>query len=139
MRIIQFIAGVITGIAILAVEQPALSQDNAASPQQYPAADAPKVAAAALALLKWAPILVPLEHFTFRADIIFDHVLPSGQKLQLSATENVALQRPSGLYVEWSGDLGDRQFWYDGKSATLYDPDTPFYRPRQRHQKLMEY
>ena len=26
-----------------------------------------------------------------------------------------------------SGDLGDRQFWYDGKSVTLYDPATPFY------------
>jgi hypothetical protein len=54
-------------------------------------------------------------------------VLPSGQKLQYSASEDVALQRPSRLYVEWSGDLGDRQFWYDGKSVTLYDPATPFY------------
>ena len=34
---------------------------------------------------------------------------------------------PGGLYVEWSGDLGDRQFWYDGKSIILYDPATPFY------------
>lgn len=65
--------------------------------------------------------------FTFHADIIFDHVLPSGQKLQFSAAEDVALQRPGGLYVEWSGDLGDRRFWYDGKSVTLYDPSTPFY------------
>jgi hypothetical protein len=54
-------------------------------------------------------------------------VLPSGQKLQYSASEDVALQRPGRLYVEWSGDLGDRQFWYDGKSVTLYDPATPFY------------
>lgn len=29
--------------------------------------------------------------------------------------------------MEWSGYLGDRQFWYDGKSVTLYDPATPFY------------
>ena len=67
------------------------------------------------------------EQFTFHADITFDHVLPSGQKLQFTASEDVALQRPGGLYVEWSGDLGDRQFWYDGKSLTLYDPATPFY------------
>jgi hypothetical protein len=65
--------------------------------------------------------------FTFHADVTFDHVLPSGQKLQYEAAEDVALQRPGGLYVEWSGDLGDRQFWYDGKSVTLYDPSTPFY------------
>ena len=67
------------------------------------------------------------EQFTFHADITFDHVLPSGQKLQYSASEDVALQRPGRLYVEWSGDLGDRQFWYDGKSVTLYDLATPFY------------
>jgi hypothetical protein len=54
-------------------------------------------------------------------------VLPSGQKLQFSAAEEVVLKRPGGLYVEWSGDLGDRQFWYDGKSITLYDPSTVFY------------
>jgi hypothetical protein len=65
--------------------------------------------------------------FTFHADITFDHVLPSGEKVQYSATEDVALQRPGRLYVEWSGDLGERRFWYDGSSVTLYDPATPFY------------
>lgn len=65
--------------------------------------------------------------FTFHADVAFDHVLPSGQKLQFSAKEDVALQRPNRLYVEWSGGLGDRQFWYDGTSITLYDLATPFY------------
>lgn len=67
------------------------------------------------------------DQFTFHADITFDHVLPSGQKLQYSASEDVALQRPGGLFVEWSSDLGDRQFWYDGKTVTLFDPATPFY------------
>jgi hypothetical protein len=67
------------------------------------------------------------DQFTFHADVSFDHVLPSGQKLQYSAAEDVVLQRPARLYVEWRGDLGDRQFWYDGKSITLYDPATPFY------------
>src|SRR5271155_2522447 len=65
--------------------------------------------------------------FTFHADVTLDHVLPSGQKLQFSAAEEVVLQRPGRLYVEWNGDLGARQFWYDGKSVTLYDPATPFY------------
>jgi hypothetical protein len=67
------------------------------------------------------------EQFTFHADITFDHVLPSDQKLQYAASEDVALRRPGEPYVEWSSDLGDRQFWYDGKSVTLYDPATPFY------------
>ena len=55
--------------------------------------------------------------FTFHADIAFDHVLPSGQRLQYSASEDVALQRPGGS-VEWSGDLDNRQFWYDGTAVT---------------------
>lgn len=88
----------------------------------------PSVAASAGQLLKqMGAYLGSAEQFTFRADITFEHVLPSGQKLQFSATENVALQRPNGLYVEWNGNLGDRQFWYDGQKVTIYDPDAGFY------------
>jgi hypothetical protein len=89
---------------------------------------APAVAERADWLLRqMAEYVGSAQQFTFRADITFDHVLPSGQKVQFSAAEDVALQRPGGLYVEWSGDLGDRQFWYDGNSVTLYDPSSPFY------------
>jgi len=93
-----------------------------------PANTTPVVAEQADQLLKqMAAYIGSAEHFTFHADITFDHVLPSGQKLQFSSSEDVALQRPGLLYVEWTGDLGDRQFWYDGRSVTLFDPSTPFY------------
>jgi hypothetical protein len=109
----------------------AAAQNRPAAPSAPPAAAsaaAPAVAEQADRLLKeMAAYIGSAEQFTFHADITFDHVLPSGQKLQFSATEEVALRRPRGLYVEWSGDLGDRQFWYDGKSITLYDPSTVFY------------
>lgn len=89
---------------------------------------APAVAAQADMLLReMAEYVGSAQQFTFHADITFDHVLPSGQKLQFAAAEDVALQRPGRLYVGWSGDLGNRQFWYDGKTVTLYDPSTPFY------------
>ena len=107
------------------------AQNSPAFPSAPPAAAisaAPAVAEQADQLLKQMGAYIgSAEQFTFHADITFDHVLPSGQKLQFSATEDVALQRPGRLYVEWSGDLGDRQFWYDGTSITLYDPATPFY------------
>lgn len=64
---------------------------------------------------------------SFSADVVFDHVLPSGQKVQFAAREDVALERPGKLYVNWSGDLGARRFWYDGQTVTLNDPATPFY------------
>ena len=66
-------------------------------------------------------------HFTFEAEVAMDVVLPSGQKLQHEAATRIALSRPDGLYVEQSGPLGSRIFWYDGKRVTLFDPQTGFY------------
>ncbi len=86
------------------------------------------MSAAADRLLKqMSAYLGSADQFTFHADIVFDHVLPSGQKLQYAASQDVALQRPGRLYVEWGSDLGNRQFWYDGTSVTLYEVGSPFY------------
>jgi hypothetical protein len=118
-------------ITALASAPGATAQNRPAAPNGPPAAAnaaAPAVAEQADGLLKELGAYIgSAEQFTFHADITFDHVLPSGQRLQFSAAEDVALRRPHGLRVEWSGDLGDRQFWYDGKSITLYDPSTVFY------------
>jgi hypothetical protein len=104
------------------------TRNPTATPPAASNSAAPAVAEQADRLLRqMAEYVGSAQQFTFHADITFDHVLPSGQKLQFSAAEDVALHRPGGLYVEWTGDLGDRQFWYDGKSVTLYDPSTPFY------------
>jgi hypothetical protein len=121
MRINSFIA---CSLAIVA-----FAWAPAASAQQKPAAAAaPAVAPAADRLLKeMANYIGSAEAFTFHADVTFDHVLPSGQKLQFSAAQEIVLERPARLYVEWNGDLGDRRFWYDGKAVTLWDPAMPFY------------
>jgi hypothetical protein len=108
----------------------AAAQNSSAPGAAQPAAkpSTPAVAEQAEQLLKEAAGYIgSAQQFTFHADVTFDHVLPSGQKLEFSAAEDVALQRSGGVYVDWSGDLGDRQFWYDGKSVTLYDPATSFY------------
>jgi len=111
---------------------PVVNAQNAPAPTTAPpmatTVAPPAVAERADRLLKqMSNYIGSAEQFTFHADISFDHVLPSGQKLQFAATEDVALQRPGGLYVEWQSDLGKRQFWYDGKSITLHDPASPFY------------
>jgi hypothetical protein len=108
-------------IAALMVPCAGLAQGTSptAPPAVSPQAD--------LLLKNMGAYLGSAQEFTFHADITFDHVLPSGQKVQLTAAEDVALSRPGRLRVDWSGDLGDRVFWYDGKSATVYDPATPFY------------
>jgi len=130
MRVSQRI-GFTAAIAGLILVRPAAAENvpAAASPPPAPAtAAAPAVAEQADRLLRQMGAYIgSAEQFTFHADITFDHVLPSGQKLEFAAAEDVALDRPGRLYVEWSGDLGNRQFWYDGKSVTLFDPATPFY------------
>src|ERR1700760_3291434 len=128
MRINGIIA---TGFALSAAASlgmaSAQSSSNTAVAQSTSDSAAPAMADQADRLLRDMAVYVgSAQQFTFHADITFDHVLPSGQKLQFSAVEDVALQRPGGLYIEWTGDLGDRQFWYNGKSITLYDPSTPF-------------
>jgi hypothetical protein len=118
----------------LAAAQTASAQSQTGAPasptKAVPPASAPAPAVAPEAeriLSQLGAYIGSAPQFVFDADITFDHVLPSGQRLQFSATEEVVLQRPGRLYVEWNGDLGSRQFWYDGKSVTLFDPATPFY------------
>jgi len=129
IRTVQIIvaAGLVfaPNLALLAVAQNAAPST---ATQTTTGPGAPVIAAEAEQMVKqMAAYLGSAQEFTFHADITFDHVLPSGQKLQFAATEDVALQRSGRLYIEWSGDLGDRQFWYDGKTVTLYDPSSPFY------------
>ncbi len=78
-------------------------------------------------LRQMSDYLAKSPHFTFEAEVAMDEVLPSGQKLQHQAATRIALSRPDGLYVEQSGPLGSRTFWYDGKRVTLFDPQTGFY------------
>lgn len=59
--------------------------------------------------------------FSVHAEVTFDSVLPSGQKLQFGASIDAAVRRPDRLYAEYDGDLAARRFWYDGKNFTLLD------------------
>jgi hypothetical protein len=115
------------GIAGVVQAQPAASQSKAAAPAAVAGPETVVAPQAERLLRQMSEYLGSADQFTVHAEIVFDHVLPSGQKLQFSAMEDVALQRPGKLYIEWTSDLGQRQFWYNGSSITLYDPSTPFY------------
>lgn len=67
------------------------------------------------------------EQLTFHAEITFEHVLPSGQKLQFAAAQDVALLRPDRLFVDYRDDLGAKRLWFDGTSITLLDAETNTY------------
>jgi hypothetical protein len=78
------------------------------------------------------------QQFSFQAEITFDDVLPSGQKIQFGATEDVAVRRPNGAYIEYRGDVGGKRFWYNGETVTLYDPNQNFYAAEKVPPKLDE-
>jgi hypothetical protein len=62
-----------------------------------------------------------VKQFSFRGKISFDDILPTGQKIQYSAENQVAIRRPDRVYAEMQGDGGNKRFWYDGEKATLVD------------------
>ena len=61
------------------------------------------------------------KQFTFRADVSFDQVLESGQKLLYTQSVNVSVRRPDRLQAHVKGDINNKGFWFDGKRITLLD------------------
>ena len=55
-------------------------------------------------LRSMAQYLQRSEQFTVKAEISFDDLLASGQKVQFAASENLAVRKPNGVSVEYSGD-----------------------------------
>ena len=67
------------------------------------------------------------KRFTVDTLSTIEVVLHSGQKIQFDHSVSLAVQRPNKLRAERIGDLIDQQFYYDGKSLTLHNPDDNYY------------
>jgi len=61
------------------------------------------------------------KQFSFHANITFDDLIPSGQKIQYASYSDIAVHRPDRVYAEKQSDLGGKRFWYDGENMTLMD------------------
>ena len=77
----------------------------------------------ALAALKRATdFLASQPRFKFEARIFYDVIQDDGRRLQFEKTGEVALQRPSQLYVESRLDDGTwRRLWYQGETLSIAD------------------
>jgi len=91
------------------------------APEELAQGELPVDERARTALQEMSKTLASASELAFHAEITFDDVLPSGQKLQYSAMMDAALLRPDRLFVEWVSDLGGRRVWYDGEALTVYD------------------
>jgi len=61
-----------------------------------------------------------LSAFTAKADVDTEIIDLEGQKLQLSASTAITVQRSGNLYVRPQGVLADAELIFDRKTMTLY-------------------
>lgn len=94
-------------------EVKATDEENAPGPLIGPRAE--------LVLKAMSDYMKTVKQFSFRGKISFDDVLLTGQKIQYSAENRVAIRRPDRVYAELEGDESNRRFWYNGEKATLVD------------------
>ena len=67
------------------------------------------------------------QQFTYKAEVADDQVYPGGKKLQYAIDMETLVRRPDRLRVNAEGDLIDKQFFFDGKTITLYDKNDNVY------------
>ena len=68
-----------------------------------------------------------LKSFQVKAVISRESVLLDGQKVQFDGTADLLVSRPNKLRLTTSSDRAERQFFYDGKTFTLFAPRTSYY------------
>ena len=104
--------------ALLSV-QIALGDDAANSSSIDPEADQ--------ALRQMSDYLKSLKSFTFRTENTIDEIALAGSKIQFGQTVDIYVRRPDRLRANAEGDLANQQFFFDGKSVTLFNKDKNVY------------
>jgi hypothetical protein len=72
-------------------------------------------------LRRMSDYLASLQKFTVRTDNTIEAVLTSGQKLQFDSPATATVSRPNKLLAHRKGDIVNQEFFYDGKTLTLYN------------------
>ena len=67
------------------------------------------------------------QRFSYRAEVTDDRVYTGGKKLQYAFDMETFVERPDKLRVNAEGDRVNKQFFYDGKTLTLYSPAAKVY------------
>ena len=63
-----------------------------------------------------------LNNFSLNTQNTFEDLLDSGHRIDVDISAQVTISRPSKLHAQRKGDLVDQDFYYDGKTLTLYNP-----------------
>jgi hypothetical protein len=84
--------------------------------------EAPKIEPKADQYLKaMSSYLAGLKTYSFQAEEFIDEVQDDGQKIQVGNQRHMSVKRPDKVFGENEGDTANSLFYYDGKTATVYD------------------
>jgi hypothetical protein len=78
-------------------------------------------------LRRMGEYLAGRQQFSLKAESTLEAVLSSGQKLQYDSPATLSVSRPNKLRAHRKGDLVNQEFFYDGKTLTLYNPRENLY------------
>jgi len=92
-----------------------------------PAAQAVIEPEAIAALKRSSGFLQTLKSFNIRVEASTDEVLDSGQKVQFGSFANISVVRPNRMRTDVIDDGKQRQFYYDGKTQTVYGKMVNYY------------
>jgi hypothetical protein len=80
-----------------------------------------------LILQKMCNLLKSQQQFSYKAEVADDEVYYGGKKLQYEIDLETFVRRPDHLRVNADGDLVNKEFFFNGKTITLYDKDQNVY------------
>lgn len=81
---------------------------------------------AAEALKRMSEYLSTLKSFELTSNSTRDMVTADGQRVQIGAVVKYKAMRP-GIAIDFDGDVRDRQYFYDGKTFTIYAPTLNYF------------
>lgn len=132
-------AGLAAGVTVVPRPAPASLRIAAADTPSVPAVpetpgeaastpDEPEVEEEAVAALKaMGTYLRTLKAFEATSTFTIEEVLDDGQKLMSSGAATYLARLPDRLAVDLFTDTSEREFFYDGKTLTMYGPKIGYY------------
>jgi hypothetical protein len=78
-------------------------------------------------LRKMSDYLGGLKQFSVQTENTLEVILRSGEKIQYDSPAEALVQRPDKLHAVRKADIVNQEFYYDGKTLTLYNPDQKYY------------
>src|SRR5215470_4847160 len=78
-------------------------------------------------LRRMSDYLAGRQQFGLKAESTLEVVLTSGQKIQFDSPGTLVVSWPNKLRAHRKGDIANQEFFYDGKTLTLYNPKENLY------------